>query len=186
MAKVNITTITNQIEANLAGMVNRTEALPGFLKRDTYRRYQKAQLERWQTEGASEGKKWAPLNAKYAAWKRRRYGAGASYQFHHSLKASANMRHVWGPFPGNGTKMLIATGTLVAAVVGPVKGLKSFPMKSSAENHRMIASKKGIEVGWTVYYANDVNEKRNFENFSPKTEKEMVDAVFAFLMENQG
>jgi len=85
------------IQANLEAMVSRANSVQGYLNRNLYRQYQNAQRTRWQTEGASEGTKWLPLNPGYAKRKLVRF---ASY-------------------PGGGRKMMIATKRLFDAVVGP-------------------------------------------------------------------
>lgn len=104
--KAAITSISKTIEKRLEAMVEQARMTRAFLERVVYQEYLKAQRKRWMTEGASDGwgalEKWKPLNAKYAAWKKRRF-------------ASA---------PGGGTKMLIASMRLFNAVIGKGDGHK--------------------------------------------------------------
>ena len=68
--------------------------LRAWLNRYAYPQLLNVQLRRWQTEGASEGKKWAPLKPDYAKRKQTKFAA----------------------YPGGGRKMLIATARLVGSM----------------------------------------------------------------------
>lgn len=86
--------IRDDITQRLDGMLFRERALQSYLARNVYRQYQKAQIERWTTQGASETGKWAEISS---AWKKRKirlYGAGP------------------------GSKILYATGRLFGSVSG--------------------------------------------------------------------
>lgn len=77
-------------------MVSRVGKLQGYVNRVIYEQYKEAQRDRWETEGASEGRPWPQLSQKYARQKLKRYAT----------------------YPGSGRKLLIATGKLVDAVSG--------------------------------------------------------------------
>jgi len=106
----------------LETMLDRGRAMQSFLDRNIYRIYQNAQRDRWMTENSSQsgnGQKWEPLDSAYATRKRRIY---ASYE-------------------GGGTKMLVATGKLYKAVVGPGQG------------QRKIVTNSKLYISTTVPYA---------------------------------
>lgn len=84
------------IEGKLTQMMNRARSMEAYLDRVLFRQYQKAQLARWQSENASEGETWAPLNETYRKWKRKKF---ASY-------------------PGGGNALMIRTGKLMQAATG--------------------------------------------------------------------
>lgn len=92
-----ITRTANKITKRLDAMISRERAVKGYLARNVYRQYQKAQLERWKTEGKSEGVSWSTLNERYRAAKLSRFAA----------------------YPGGGRKMLIARDRLRPSIVGP-------------------------------------------------------------------
>jgi hypothetical protein len=79
-------------------VLNRSQGsgIRAWLNRYAYPEILNVQLQRWQTEGASEGVQWESLNPDYARSK---------------LKRFAN-------YPGGGRKMLIATGRLYESMTG--------------------------------------------------------------------
>ena len=113
--------------------------------------YGRAQLERWQSKGVSEGHTWAPLNPGYAKWKRKRFVAS----------------------PGGGRKMLIATGNLLAGVLPPNKRPFGPP---AGEHFRKVISNATVKISTTVEYADDVDQDRVFTKFSSATIKEWRDS----------
>ena len=80
----------------LGGMLKRAKLVKGWLNRFAYPTVIAKQRLRWQSEGASEGSGWAPLNPKYARRK----------------------LTMFRDAPGGGRKILIATGKLVDSVTG--------------------------------------------------------------------
>lgn len=114
----NLKFINNGIKDQLQGMVNRANAMQGFLNRNIYRMYQNAQRDRWITENQSEGRQWDKLSPGYSKYKPKKY---------------AN-------YPGGGRKMMIATGRLAAAAQG-----KSPELYKIATNKQLILTIKGIE-----------------------------------------
>ena len=85
-------------------MLMQTKQVRAFLERVVYPTYLKAQMKRWMSQGRTDGfgtfEAWAPLNLKYAAYKKRR----------------------WASAPGGGTKILIASGRLYQAILNQGPG----------------------------------------------------------------
>jgi hypothetical protein len=142
--------VENGIVNQLQGMVDRTNRMQAYLNRIVYKQYQNAQRERWMSENASEGTPWKALNPQYAKRKQIKF---ASY-------------------PGQGTKMLIATGQLQKDVIGPSSG-----------GHRKLVTNKSIEVSWTTPYASYVEEVRPFAEFGDKTMATIYDGLAKFIIE---
>jgi hypothetical protein len=84
------------ISSYLDQMLGKAQTVRGWLNRVAYPLVIKAQRLRWETEGASEGVSWAPLNPDYARWKLRKYADA----------------------PGGGRHILIATARLVQGMTG--------------------------------------------------------------------
>lgn len=127
-------------------MLDRSKAMQGYLNRIVYAQYQNAQRTRWMTENASEGPdKWEPLNERYKKWKIGYYSG----------------------FPGNGSKMLIATGKLYQDVV---------------ERPNKLVSDKSLEISWTTEYAPDVDMVRPFSVFGQETMNEIYSGLGEFIM----
>jgi hypothetical protein len=88
--------IKNGVDAFHAKLLDKAKGVSGFLARDVYTIYQNAQVERWQTENASEGSTWERINPLYAKSKLKRFAA----------------------YPGQGQRLMIATSRLVKAATG--------------------------------------------------------------------
>lgn len=97
--KLQIKQVTNSILAKQKQMATIRAKARSYFAREVYKIFRKAQMQRWKTEGKSEGKKWKKLNKKYARYKRIKY---ASYK-------------------GHGRRMLIGTYTLFPSIVGQDK-----------------------------------------------------------------
>lgn len=158
-----------------------TTGLRAYLNTVVYRQIQNAQMQRWITEGSSEGSPWSAISSVYASYKKRRYGGGVRYSWvggrgpNRPWTESGN----WPNYPGSGTKLLIATGNLVSSVIGPVKEGSVFGLTGSAKDHRKLVGENSIFVGTTVTYAQDVNDKRNFTQLSVATK----DTIFSGIAE---
>ena len=137
-------------------MIKRSADARAWLNRVAYRIYQNWQRERWMSEGSSQGSKWPRLNPEYARYKLKRYGGGPKYKWVGGRGENRPWQPAgrWPKFPGGGTKMMIATGTLVDSVTG-----------KSLKYHRKIVTPKELFISTTVPYANDANERRNFTEF---------------------
>lgn len=164
-------------------MLERGKSMRGYLNRVTYAKYQKFQMERWKTENASEGTKWKKLSPIYKAYKLKRYGGGPRYKWIGGQGTGRPWKRAgrWPNYPGSGTKTLIATGRLVSSVIGPVMGATSFPMKSSAKDHRKIVTNTSLEVYTVVEYAEKVAKDREFMKFSRRHNREMIDDAMRYM-----
>lgn len=139
----------DNINRRLDGMINRTKSLRGYLNRVVYRQYQEAQIKRWNTENASEGTPWKKLNPEYASYKRKKY---ASY-------------------PYAGSRLLVATGTLLKSVVG-----------QDPRYHRKIVTNYGITIMTTLEYAPQVAAIRPFMKWSKQTKREIMGGIRRFIL----
>lgn len=72
-------------------------------------------------------------------------------------------------YDGSGRKMLIATGRLYKSVIGPGKGF------------RKVATPKKLVITTSVPYAKDVNDVRDFTEYSPKSWNTINKAISKFL-----
>jgi len=147
---VSLKTVSNGIQKNFEGMLKRENAMQSFFSRNIYAMYQNAQRKRWETENFSEGRGWEPLEPRYADWKRSKFAA----------------------YEGSGTKMLIATGKLYKAVIGPGSGQKK------------VVTNKGITISISTPYAWPVDAVRPFTEWSEKTAHEMMKAISDFIFKN--
>lgn len=153
--------IRNDLEKKLKEMKARTGKAAAAR---IYPLYQKLQTKRFETENASEGSRWEPLNKAYAEQKLKRFKS----------------------YPGAGTKILVATGTLGGAVIGPgapfggtdkhVALFKNYSMQISvAEGGKNLAGKP-------FDYARQVAEKRPFMQFSEASLQLMKDELKKFII----
>jgi phage gpG-like protein len=140
----------------LKGMLSRTQQVRGWLNRNAYQIIKNAQYMRWMTEGASEGEGWAPLNPKYAKYKLKKFR----------------------DYPGQGRKMLVATGRLASAMTGG----KRTSQASIAGDAYKLATDTSLEVGTTISYAKYVNEARNIVELSPETVQALEDELRDYLV----
>lgn len=160
----------DNISRKLEDMARNAKDGAGFLNRVAYVMYQNAQIDRWMSENASQGSKWTPLNAKYAAWKKRAYGGGKKYRYYPSLGLTRPIGD-YPSYPGKGTKMLIAKGSLVGSVIG-----NNPEYKTGLEYHRKFVTDSTLTVETTIPYASYVAEKRPFMEFSASTLRDMRQA----------
>lgn len=145
--------VNKGIQERLEKMSKRTESMQGFLDRNVYRMYQNFQRTRWMTENDEVGNgRWHALNNKYAMYKKKKF---ASYE-------------------GNGTKMLIATGKLFKAVIGPGNG------------QRKVVTNKSLYISVNVPYAGYVNDVRSIGDWNTETMRKMKKAIsnYAFFAIN--
>lgn len=129
-----------------------------------YSLYQSFQTKRFQTQNASEGKTWTPLKPKY---RQRKLTTFRTY-------------------PGSGTKMMIATGTLAGAVIGP-----GAPF-SGVDKHRAVFKTRSMEIyvqesgsnaaNKPFTYAKYAAENRPFMEFSDEHINQMKDALIKFIL----
>jgi hypothetical protein len=156
-------------------MLDRTRApQAGFAR--IHKVYQRLQTIRFQTENASEGGKWEPLQDVYRKYKLKRYGGGE--------KRDGDR---WKSWPGSGTKTLIGTGTLAGAVIGP-----GAPFDSAGTSaHRALFTPTSMQIfiaegasnaeGKPFDYAAFVNEERPFMEFGDASLNEMKQELVKFI-----
>lgn len=130
MVKAEITKVKDNVTDKLNGMIDRSKSMQSFLVRNIYPVYKNMQMERWQTEGGSQGMPWESLSSIYAKRKKKLYGS----------------------YPGGGEKMMIATGRLFGAVYGPGSG-----MPDGEQFHRMVSTNNSITI---TLDANQVASKK--------------------------
>ena len=148
-----------------------------------YPAYQALQTERFQTENASEGEAWKALNPEYAKYKPRRYGGGPRRK---SKKREAGQ---WNSYPGQGSKILVGTGMLAGAVIGPSAGS---PFTDGTANHRAIFTSEQMVIlveqsgenpdGNPFNYPQFVESHRPFMSFSSASIESMKDEVRQFIL----
>lgn len=155
-------------------MLKRSRDARAWLNRIAYTLYQNWQRERWMTEGSSQGKKWPKLNPIYAAYKLRRYGGGTKYKWIGGRGEDRPWVPAgrWPKFPGNGSKMMVATGKLVDSVTG-----------KSLAFHRKVVKPQELLIATTVPYAKDANETRNFTEFKQANIDYLQDLYAKYVLE---
>jgi hypothetical protein len=173
--------VGNALERLKAMLERGQDMSAGFAR--IYPLYQKLQVERFQTENASEGEKWKALNSKYEVYKTRRYGGGPR------RKSRTREAGTWKTYPGNGTKMLIGTTMLAGAVIGPNP---DSPFTDGAGQHRAMftATRMTISVeesgvnpdGNPFVYPHFVGAERPFMTFGQTSMDSMKDAVRQYLV----
>lgn len=129
-----------------------------------YPLYQKLQVQRFMSQGSSEGLPWKRLSPPYADYKKKKYEK----------------------YPGSGNKILIATGTLAGAVIGPgapFEGTNHHVAVFKPYSMQISVSQSGNNAaGRPFNYAGYVNEERNFMKFSEKSIAMMKDALKQYLV----
>lgn len=122
-------------------------ATRSFLDRNVLQWYRNVQRKRWITENESEGMRWAPLQPAYRRRKLR----------------------VFAGYPGGGSKTLIATGRLLASVIGP------------GPDFRKVTTDRTMIIATVVPYAPHVNEDRTFTTYGEASIKRLAAAYARFL-----
>lgn len=130
-----------------------------------YPLYQKLQTERFQSENASEGQKWKPIQKEYADYKLKKFKS----------------------YPGGGRKTLIATSTLGGAVIG-----RDSPFRGGVDKHVALFKKYSMQIsvkqggqnaaGKPFDYAGYVAEVRPYMKFSEKSMNLMKDELRKFII----
>lgn len=156
MANVSFLRKQNDVTDRLNAMVTRARDVRSYLNTTVVRQYQTAQLNRWQTENASESDTWDSLNDRYAKWKAKKF---ASY-------------------PGGGKVMLVREGKLVSAATLRDGGASSYKIVTQT------GIRIGINDG-NLPYAKWVAGKRPFMSFGDATLSEMRAGLRAFIGKGQ-
>lgn len=144
------------IEQRLKGMLDRSNSISSYLNRNLFRQYQKAQIDRWKTENASEGDTWEPIDPTYAKYKRKKF---ASY-------------------PGGGNVTMVATGKLASAAQAENP---AYYYKIVTNSKFVI----GINTG-ALPYAQYPGEHRPYMSFSDDHIADMRKGISDYISKNGG
>lgn len=184
-----LTKLESGVEKRLQDLTERSKSMRSFLNGTIYALYQQVQLNRWQTEGASETGQWASLSEGYAQRKKIMYGGGPKHKWIGGQGENRpwEVSGTWPSYPGAGTKVMIATGRLASSVIGPNpiwKGGERFHRKLVTDTSITIQvdssqSKEGKDPGSEYFvYA---NQKREFMKFSQVTRDKFKQACRDFI-----
>lgn len=154
---VTLKTIAGGVTGALTEIAKRGHKIDGWLNRVVYPMYQNYQTERWENEGWG----WQALNPLYAQRKKVKYAS----------------------FIGGGSKMMIATGTLVSSVIGPMKGSGLFGKGPGTKEHFKSVKNGFLTIGTSVDYAEFANDKRPFDDTlnDPEFIEEMQKSLREYL-----
>ncbi len=140
----------------------------GFFVRELYPFYQEKQMQRWETEGKSEGGDFAfPASSPYWA------------------KKKLELKQKYGnKFPG-GDKWLTFTGNLASIVIGTIPSAQCGV--SGRSYHRRSITDRKLTVSTTIPYGSKVVDwmrtrgRKSFMKFGQNTHKEMRNKIADFL-----
>lgn len=149
--KPSLKKVNDGVSKRLQGMLDRANSIRSFLDRNIYRMYQNKQRERWMSENQTEGQQWHAVGEQYARYKKKRF---SSYE-------------------GAGEKLLIATGNLFHAVIGPGMG------------QRKIVTNTKLYIAVGVNYAGYVNDIRNFTEWSQRSKEDYAVAIKDFVFHSK-
>jgi len=156
MASGGIAEIEMGVSKKLEDMVSRGRSVSAYLNRVLVKKFTKAQMNRWETEGSSEGMGWHPLTPAYAAWKKRKFADA----------------------PGNGTKLMIASGKLSS---GAQLRDASYFTKLVTDSEFVISMNLGA-----IPYAGYAGDDRPYMEFSDETLSEWKRGIRDYICKNQG
>ena len=70
-----IDSVEKGVTKRLMSMVKNCQTIDAYLNGPFLKKFQTAQIKRFETENSSEGKTWAPLNPAYKKWKLKKFAA---------------------------------------------------------------------------------------------------------------
>lgn len=146
--------IEDGIRADLTGKLTRARTIDSYLNTNLFRQWQKAQLERWKTDNASEGERWLPIDPESPYGKRK------------PVK--------YASYPGGGKVTMVATGKLMYAATGRGPGF----LKQVSSTRAMF----GVSLA-DVPYAAYAGEDRPFMEISDETDAEFRAGISRYLMQ---
>lgn len=149
MAKASITFTNDAMKKYQQRLVSKSR-MDAALVRSITKVYIQAQVNRWQTQNASEGSPWAELDSRYVTQKRKRFAA----------------------YPESGSHVLIATSNLLRAATLESPGPK--PTKYPVVSGARLVSESFVQFMIRGSYPRFVASKRPIMKFSAKTKKEIV------------
>lgn len=120
-----IVAVNVSVQNSLQGMILRGRSPSSYFNRVLLQEFKDAQNARFQTENASQGSKWAPLNPQYKKYKEKKYAE----------------------FPGSGRALMVRTGALSK---GALAMDSSYYYKAITDRSFVIGINKG-EVPYATY-----------------------------------
>lgn len=159
--------VKDTLKKRLAQLREPSNLMRSFWQREMYPFYQKKQIERWQTEGKSEGFAFPKLKPQTVKRKERQKERDPA------------------KYPG-GRKKLVHEGTLVSSVVGPIESSEFSPR--GKEYHRKMITPKKFKVSTTIPYGLFVIDwmrskgSKSFMKFGEKTHGEMRSMIKSYLV----
>lgn len=151
--------VESSILQKLNELKNSVKNLDAVIARRIWPLYQELQVERFKSQNQSEGETWSPLSPKYYKWKTSR-----TFFKREGKKV---------PIKAGGKQTLVLTGALYSAIMAKGSG-----------GSRVIQNGKLI-VNITLDYAEDVNERRNFTDFSISSLNKMKQELVDYLLKNR-
>jgi hypothetical protein len=158
--------VENDIKKKVEQTLSRADNARAWLSRVAYPKYQNAQAERWRTKNKSQGVMWDDNHGWYKSWKLIRYGGGPRYVAGRAGEGRWVRKGSYPTAPGKGRFVMIASGALVASVIGKSKDGQMVNNKEGQAAHRRVITNKGLEVFTTLEYADDASKERPFMEFS--------------------
>lgn len=148
--------VKDGVGAELTAIVRRGRNLSAYLDRVVWPSYQQAQIERWQSENASQGAKWVPLNTNYAKTKKKRFAA----------------------YPGGGNALMVATSRLSQGAQG--RDTAYFGRVVTDKSIQVAINISALP------YAVYPGKTRPFMSFSDEQVKEWTDGAAQYMMRGTG
>ena len=141
---VKLKKLEDKVSESLKSLMARGKSGKAFIQAYAYPKYLEHQMLRWASQNWGS---WPALNPKYAEYKKRKF---------------AN-------YPGQGERMMIATGKLYQSVIGENK---KYHVRIITENELIV----GINLGGKneLEYARFANELRPFMDFKTSQDKSFI------------
>lgn len=191
--KGTLKTLDPGLQNYLRKMADRSNNITTVFSQTIVPLYKNAQLDRWKTQGSSEGFSWKSLSPTYKNYKLRRFGGGIRYNWVGGRGTKETpwfdkegRRRPWeeaGSWPSyllKGTADLVATSTLLGSIVGA--GPNPFGSQLlGTELNRTIITNRALHIYSAVDYYKDVDEQREIKRFGFKFWKTINAAVRKYI-----
>lgn len=141
MAAEGITAIQSGVQAKLQMMVEKGKSMSSYFNRITFQNFKNVQNARFQTENASQGDKWEPIDPES------RYGKLKPKKF--------------ATYPGAGRALMVATGKLASGALA----------KDSANYYKAVTDRSfiiGMNLD-SVPYAKHAGDARPYMTVNSET-----------------
>lgn len=155
MSSASLNKTTDGINAALMASLKRIKLASAYADTVIWPQYQKAQIERWQTENSSQGDTWRALTPEYKKRKKKKFAT----------------------YPGAGNATMVATGRLAEGAQGRNP---SYFMKLITDQTFTIAINTG-----SLPYAVYPGAVRPYMEFSEETVREWTDGLAKYLMKGK-